>query len=358
MIKTKTKLFNISSANATNGSYKSSVLISLPDLSFHHEVIKKVSFSVEHCEIPNSFYIINYTNNLLVINNTRYIITVGNYYVRTFINFLIAILPTTFTISYNSISNKLTFTNTSIITINSSLSTINKIIGLSNTDLIGALSYDLPYVVNFLPIPRINFKSNYFKFNNYNTTDKTSDLFLSLQNNTGQLNMINYINQTQTEFLLQDTSKTTFNINVMDDYNNLINFNNIDWTMTLIFKIDFIDFKQSERVKGYSKNNLYTLFDLGLTGVVKHSNVLLRAMILCGFFSSIISLIVSCFFLLYKIIYWNSFQLGLAPILVGFFGLASLQIMIIGLIGEYVSIVLSYSKNLPLVIEKERINFN
>jgi glycosyltransferase involved in cell wall biosynthesis len=124
------------------------------------------------------------------------------------------------------------------------------------------------------------------------------------------------------------------------------------------FKIDFIDFKQSERVKGYSKNNLYTLFDLGLTGVVKHSNVLLRAMILCGFLSSFISLIVSCFFLFYKIIYWNSFQLGLAPILVGFFGLASLQIMIIGLIGEYVSIVLSYSKNLPLVIEKERINFN
>ena len=124
------------------------------------------------------------------------------------------------------------------------------------------------------------------------------------------------------------------------------------------FKIDFIDFKQSERVKGYSKNNLYTLFDLGLTGVVKHSNVLLRAMILCGFFSSLISLTASFFFLFYKIIYWNSFQLGLAPILVGFFGLASLQIMIIGLIGEYVSIVLSYSKNLPLVIEKERINFD
>jgi glycosyltransferase involved in cell wall biosynthesis len=124
------------------------------------------------------------------------------------------------------------------------------------------------------------------------------------------------------------------------------------------FKIDFIDFKQSERVNGYSKNNLYTLFDLGLTGVVKHSNVLLRAMILCGFFSSLISLMVSFFFLFYKIIYWNSFQLGLAPIIVGFFGLASLQIMIIGLIGEYVSIVLSYSKNLPLVIEKERINFD
>ena len=72
-------------------------------------------------------------------------------------------------------------------------------------------------------------------------SDGTSDLFLSLQNNTGQLNMINYTNQTQTEFLLQDLNITTFNINVMDDNNNLINFNNIDWTMTLLFKIDFID---------------------------------------------------------------------------------------------------------------------
>ena len=49
MIKTKTKIFNISSSNATNDSYKSSVLISLPDLSFHFEEIQKVSFCVEHC---------------------------------------------------------------------------------------------------------------------------------------------------------------------------------------------------------------------------------------------------------------------------------------------------------------------
>jgi hypothetical protein len=241
MIKTKTKIFNISSSDATNGSYKSSVLISLPDLSFHFEEIKKVSFCVEHCEVPNSFYIINYTNNILILNSIQYTIQVGNYNVRTFIDYLKTLIPSTFTITYSAISNKLTFTNTSIFTINASTSTINKIIGLSTTNLSGALTYELPYVVNFLPIPRINFKSNYFKFNNYNTSDKSSDLFLSLQNNTGQLNMINYTNQTQTEFLLQDLNITTFNINVMDDNNNLINFNNIDWTMTLLFKIDFID---------------------------------------------------------------------------------------------------------------------
>lgn len=123
------------------------------------------------------------------------------------------------------------------------------------------------------------------------------------------------------------------------------------------FKIDFIDFDQPPRQGGKSKNNLFTLFDLGLLGVVKHSNILLRIMILFGFFFGIISLIAALCFLFYKILYWDSFQLGLAPILIGFFGITSIQIMIIGLIGEYVSTVLNYSKNLPLVIEKERINF-
>jgi glycosyltransferase involved in cell wall biosynthesis len=123
------------------------------------------------------------------------------------------------------------------------------------------------------------------------------------------------------------------------------------------FQIDFVDFDQPQRKGGVTKNNLYTLFDLGLVGVVKHSNVLLRSMILFGFFSGFLSLLISIIFFFYKIFNWYSFQLGLAPILVGFFGITSIQIMIIGLIGEYISVVLTYSKNLPLVIEKERINF-
>jgi glycosyltransferase involved in cell wall biosynthesis len=123
------------------------------------------------------------------------------------------------------------------------------------------------------------------------------------------------------------------------------------------FKIDFVDFEQPVRHGGISKNNFYTLFDMGLLGIVKHSNILLRLMILFGFFFGILSLLIAISFFFYKILYWNSFQLGLAPILIGFFGLSSIQIMIIGLIGEYVSTVLTYSKNLPLVIEKERINF-
>jgi glycosyltransferase involved in cell wall biosynthesis len=124
------------------------------------------------------------------------------------------------------------------------------------------------------------------------------------------------------------------------------------------FKIDFVDFDQPVREKGLSKNNFYTLFDMGLLGIVKHSNILLRLMILSGFFFGVLSLLIAFGFFFYKILFWESFQLGLAPVLIGFFGLTAIQIMIIGLIGEYVSTVLIYSKNLPLVIEKERINFD
>ena len=124
------------------------------------------------------------------------------------------------------------------------------------------------------------------------------------------------------------------------------------------FKIDFVDFDQPVREKGLSKSNFYTLFDMGLLGIVKHSNILLRFMILSGFFFGVLSLLIAFGFFFYKILFWESFQLGLAPVLIGFFGLTAIQIMIIGLIGEYISTVLSYSKNLPLVIEKERINFD
>ena len=80
-------------------------------------------------------------------------------------------------------------------------------------------------------------------------------------------------------------------------------------------------------------------------------------MIIIGFIFGIMSLLIAIGFFFYKIFFWDSFQLGIAPILVGFFAISSIQIMIIGLIGEYVSTVLSYVKDLPLIIEKERINF-
>jgi hypothetical protein len=244
MIKTKTRIFNISSSNAVNGSFKSQVNIQLPDLAFHDFNVQNVYLSISHCEIPNSFYIVNYTNNQIVIDNITYIIPVGNYNVNSFTTALQSVLPSGYILTYSSITNKFTLSFTSNFTINASStsSTINKIVGLDKNDLSSTLnSATFPHLINFLPMQRINFKSNFFKMNNYNSSDGSSDVFLCLQNNSGQLSMINYVNQSGDQYLIQDKNITNFQINVCDDYNNLLNFNNIDWTMSFKIIVEYID---------------------------------------------------------------------------------------------------------------------
>ena len=76
-----------------------------------------------------------------------------------------------------------------------------------------------------------------------------------------------------------------------------------------------------------------------------------------GFITSILSIIVAIVFFFYKILYWDSFELGIAPLLIGLFAIASIQIFLLGFIGEYVMNILTHTRKLPLVIEKERINF-
>jgi len=255
MIKTKTRIFNISSENAINGSFKSQFRVQLPDLSFHNTNIQNAYFSIVHCEVPNSFYIVNYTSNILYINNIKYVIPVGNYNALTLIDALLLLLPVGFNISYDRITNKYTFSYITNFTINSTLSTINKIIGLGNSDLNSTSNILLlPYVVNFLPLPRINFKSDYFKFGNYNSNDNSGDIFLSLQNNAGQNSVINYINQTGIKNLIIDRNITTFIINVCDDYGNLINFNNINLYMTIQIDIDFLEIPQNNNFTNIIKN--------------------------------------------------------------------------------------------------------
>jgi glycosyltransferase involved in cell wall biosynthesis len=122
-------------------------------------------------------------------------------------------------------------------------------------------------------------------------------------------------------------------------------------------KISTLEFNQPKRIYGSSKNNFFTLFDIGMLGIIKHSKTPLRIMTLAGFFLSILLLIIGFFFLFYKLFYWNSFQLGLAPLILGVFFGISIQIMMLGIIGEYVGFILTQVRKLPLVLERERINF-
>ena len=108
---------------------------------------------------------------------------------------------------------------------------------------------------------------------------------------------------------------------------------------------------------GKTKNNIFTLYDIGMLGIVKHSRAPLRFVTFLGFVLSFFSLLIAASYFIYKLIFWNSFDVGIAPLVIGIFGFASIQILLLGIIGEYVGVLLIHQRNLPLVIEKERINF-
>lgn len=116
-----------------------------------------------------------------------------------------------------------------------------------------------------------------------------------------------------------------------------------------------IPYDQPLRKRGITKNNFYTLFDLALLGITSHSKVPLRVATIVGFCLSGLSLVVALAFLALKITFWYSIPAGYAPAVIGIFFLGSVQIFLIGLIGEYVGAVLTQVRKRPLVVEAARM---
>ncbi|MEI6107470.1 MAG: glycosyltransferase family 2 protein [Opitutae bacterium] len=123
------------------------------------------------------------------------------------------------------------------------------------------------------------------------------------------------------------------------------------------YNIKRIEYTQPQRLHGKTKNDFLSLFDIALLGLTSYSKVPLRLATLLGFFTAGLSLLVGLGYLVAKIIFWNTFTAGMAPVVVGIFFLGSVQLLFMGIVGEYVGAVFTYAQNRPLVIEKERINF-
>jgi glycosyltransferase involved in cell wall biosynthesis len=118
-----------------------------------------------------------------------------------------------------------------------------------------------------------------------------------------------------------------------------------------------IEYTQPLRQRGITKNNFYSLYDMAMLGFVNHSKVPLRLATFVGFTGAIFSLMVAIVYFVYKLLYWNEFALGAAPMVIGFFFFSAVQLVFIGIIGEYVGAIYTQVKGRPLVFEKERINF-
>jgi len=124
------------------------------------------------------------------------------------------------------------------------------------------------------------------------------------------------------------------------------------------YEIKTIPFIQPRRLRGISKNNIYTLYDIAILGIVSHSLVPIRLLGFFGLLTSFICFMVAIVFLVLKIIWWDSFPMGSAPILILTSFMFGIVLISIAVMGEYVASIHTYVQNRPIVVEKERINFD
>jgi glycosyltransferase involved in cell wall biosynthesis len=119
-----------------------------------------------------------------------------------------------------------------------------------------------------------------------------------------------------------------------------------------------IPYHQAMRKRGITKNNFYSLYDMAMLGITNHSKVPLRLATMVGFAMSFVSLLVALGYLIAKLILWNSLSMGMAPLVIGLYLLASVLLLFIGILGEYIGAIQTQVQKRPLVIEKERIGFD
>ena len=117
-------------------------------------------------------------------------------------------------------------------------------------------------------------------------------------------------------------------------------------------------YAQPARKRGITKNNFYTLYDLAMLGITNLSKVPLRLVTALGFFSSLLSLLAGLGYFAYKLLFWSNFNVGIAPLIIGLFFLGSVQLLSMGILGEYLGSIHSQVQKRPHVIEKERVNFD
>lgn len=119
-----------------------------------------------------------------------------------------------------------------------------------------------------------------------------------------------------------------------------------------------IEYEQPKRRAGKTHNNFFTLYDAAMLSFTSYTKIGLRLAIFAGGILSAIGFIIALVYLILKLIYWNRFSAGTAPILIGVFLMGSIQLFFIGLLGEYIMNINNRVMNRPLVVEEERLNFD
>ena len=123
------------------------------------------------------------------------------------------------------------------------------------------------------------------------------------------------------------------------------------------FKRVSIEYTQAKRRAGKTHNNFFTLFDAAMLSFTSYTKVGLHLVTFAGMILSALSIFAALVYLVLKLLYWDRFSAGFAPMIIGLFFLNAIELLFIGFVGEYVMSINTRVMNRPLVIEEERINF-
>jgi hypothetical protein len=224
---------------------KSKLLFNYKNLLSDDENILKSFVTVLNAQIPCSFYVINSLNNKLVISGpgittTTIYVSYGNYNANTLITELESKITTgglTMTITINKTNGILTFSSNGFINYYfSSASTILEILGTTSSIIATSTNYTCPYPLNLLGIKKLLIRSTKLSIYSVSTVDyASSNILVTIPSDVSPFSMISYTSQSDVnKNLLNIRSINEIDINIYDENNNYIDFNNLDWTITLV----------------------------------------------------------------------------------------------------------------------------
>ena len=235
----------LNSSHATvfnNGSKKSNVNFNLTNvISASDKSILEIKLSVVHAEIPYSFYQINSTNNKISVTisgtTTAYYATLGNYTITTFITMMLGILPAGFSITFNNATSKLTITYTGAFSLLDGVNSLFPIMGFSKGSVYLSVGNQITssYCYNLNPLNRLNIYTGSFIFNNIDSFNKSqTSILASAAINCSPNDIIFYNNFNNFRNTITTPQQfSNFNIEIYDDNEYNVDFNNLDWTLTL-----------------------------------------------------------------------------------------------------------------------------
>lgn len=245
-LRTESKLISLTSDTASlynNSTFLSNVLYFTPGLLIKKPNIINVEISILHAEIPVSFYTINYTNNQFKITlagtTTTITIPVGNYNANTLITAINTLLShPNFNIIIDKINGKLTFSHNQSFTIfTDNENSIGGILGFDLGTSYPVLSFPYSlnglYPLNLLGIKRLNISSTKLNTSNFTSNAGTNSLLASIPVDQPSFGLIIYQSQGGINFPIINKEIDMIDILITDEHNNFINFNNINWSLSL-----------------------------------------------------------------------------------------------------------------------------